>query len=163
MIESMSMSGQIEVDAKFDKFPLLVRDRLLKKAMKATTTPIKEAAKAMLKRRTGALQDAVDERITTKGAKGETVRGYIGVKRGIKVPVRLIKSGKHAGQLLVAIPTRYAHLVEFGHKIVDKHGTVIGIVAPIPFLRAGWGAAGGEVALATLASNLEEGIAQAPL
>jgi hypothetical protein len=58
----------------------------------------------------------------------------------------------------MAIPTRYAHLIEFGHTIV-RNGVVVGHAAPIPFMRKGWDTQGGEIALNRFETELEAAIA----
>lgn len=159
----MEMTGQAEVEARFEKLAAAIRDKLMRRAMRKTAQPIVDAAKAMVKRRTGALQDSIDYKLTSFGDKGNKLYCIIGPKRNIRVPISLVSSGPHAGKVFVAIPTRYAHLVEFGHRIVDKTGKQVGFVAPVPFMRVAWATYGGEVALATFADDLEQGIAAEPV
>jgi hypothetical protein len=97
----------------------------------------------------------VDIKLTSKGTKGEMVRAWIGPRRNVRYPVRVVQSGTRKGQILLAIPTRYAHLVEFGHRVVNAAGETIGYVAPKPFMRVAWGIAGGQVALATFTKVLQ--------
>lgn len=152
------LAGQTRVIENFNKVVTNVRDKMMKKATRAAAEPIRDAAKALVHRRTGALQDSIDIKITSSGSKGEVVRAWIGPRRGIRVPARLVETGTHAGHIFVAIPTRYAHLIEFGHRIV-VHGHEVGFAAPIPFMRPAWAIAGGDVALENFTASLERDMA----
>lgn len=157
-----TLGGVANVSRNLDNFVSVVRKKLLKKAMIATGEPLKSAMQTgITRRRTGALSDSIDFKIKID-SDGKFARMYVGPKRGIKIPVRMIGRGANKGMLLVAIPTRYAHLVEFGHRVVVG-GKEVGQVAPLPFMRNAWALAGGEKALATFARALEEGIAAEPL
>lgn len=158
----MELSGTEKIAQNFAAMTREVRDKLLKQAMRATTKPIEQHAKALVKRRTGALQDSISTKMTSKGAKGEILRAWVGPERNAGRPMRAVTRGKKAGQIAVAVPTRYAHLIEFGHRIVDKSGKVVGFAPPRPFMRPAWGAAGGDIALDTFATSLKDGIASLP-
>lgn len=179
---SMSLAGTEVILQRLNALKTKIRASILRKAIMACAAPIEAAAKAFCPSDTGTLKDAIDTRFTTKGGDGPGffVRVIIGPKRGIRVPVRTVTRGRNKGMVMIAVPTRYAHLVEFGHKIVTHAaweidttvgkskprmkkiligaGTVIGFVGPKPFMRPAWDTAGGERALDTFVMVLESGI-----
>ncbi len=158
-----------------------IRDKLLKRAMKKTLDPIQSAAVARVSVDTGTMRGAIQQKITTKGSKGETVLGIVGIRRGIKVPIRVVSRGAHKGKLLMLVPSRYAHLIERGHKIVvsaiwerdpkskfgrlkkmplHRAGEIVGFVRGKPFMRPAWDIYGKEVALKTFLVELDRGVSE---
>jgi len=137
----------------FDSLSIGVRDRVLKKAINAAAKPIMATAKQYCPTDLGTLKDSISLKVSAKGTKGNAVTAVIGPKRGIKVPIRVAKRGAHKGQTLMAVPTRYAHFVEFGH--LDKSGDR---VPPEPFMRPAWDEDGGEVALNRFADAATLGV-----
>lgn len=156
---SATLTGEVEVSRKWEQLTVNLRDKYLKRAVNAGLKPMRDAAQSRIGG-SGILRNSIDTRVTSKGAKGETVRGYIGPRRGVRIPVTVHKGGLGLPPF-IAIPSRYAHLVEFGHKIV-VNGKVIGTVAPHPFMRPAWEAYGGDVALARVAESLQQDIAASP-
>ncbi len=150
---NIEVYGQIKINANFDKFTLDVRDRMLKRGVRDVLTPMKETAARLVRERTGALRGSMDIKVSNKGGKGSQVYGIMGPKTNVRIPVRLIRSGKNAGKILVAIPTRYAHLVEFGHNIVIN-GVIVGRVSPKPFMRPAWAKHGGDTAFYVLQTSM---------
>ena len=154
----MESRGAVEIYDRMDLFTANMRDKAMKQAMKKAIDPIKEKAAANIRKdRTGALRGAVDTKITSKGTKGWEIRGLVGIRSKVRVPVRVVGKGQHAGKLFVAIPTRYAHLVEFGHTLVIN-GKVVGHIAPQAFMRRAWESHGGDKALAVFSVALSESI-----
>lgn len=179
VISNYSLTGVDNIINNGAKLVTAIRDRALKKAVKRTIDPIHRAALARVSVENGVLKSAIQQKISSKGHKGEAVFGIVGIRRGIKVPVRIVTRGKHKGHLYVQIPTRYAHLVEFGHRIVtsaiwerdpnSKHGrlreiqhstrgTVVGFAKARPFMRPAWDQYGKEVALKTFLVQLDREI-----
>lgn len=147
MLETtISLIGMEKVEANLGRFRDAVRDRMLKRSARKAITPIHRAAQANVPVDLGVLRDALAIKITSKGRQGEWVQAIMGPKTKAGVPVRIVRRGGGTGSVRLAIPTRYAHLVEFGHDIV-VNGTVIGRVPPNAFMRKSWDAQGGEVAL----------------
>lgn len=105
--------------------PREVSARILATATKAAIQPIKVAAKRYAKRseRTGALRDSITDKVVNY-ERTATAVGLVGPARGYyKKGKRL---GKGANYLGSDSPSKYAHLVEFGHRVVaPKRGTSI--------------------------------------
>jgi hypothetical protein len=136
-----------------------IRDKLLKRAMGRATRAIEKAAKDACPADTGTLKDSIATKTTSRGGRGHYIKAFIGPKRNVKVPVDYHKGGLGLPPF-VSIPTRYAHLVEFGHNIVNRKGEVVGHVGPRSFMRKAWDEAGGEKAVDTFEAVLGAGIAQ---
>lgn len=154
---SVEVRGETGLMANLDKLDINLRDRAIKKAVRKALEPMRDTAKANARRRTGALFTSIDIKITSKGHKGSRIIGVMGPRTGVKFPVRIVKSGEHMGKIYVAVPTRYAHLVEFGHNLVVD-GKVVGRVGPKPFMRPAWSQHGGDVALRVIENVLESEI-----
>lgn len=118
IIDDITMRGMDRINDNIDQLTQGIRDRQLKKAMDAALNPILRNAKARVSRDTGTLHSAIQKQVKSLGMKGVTVYGVVGIRRGIKVPMRVISRGPRKGQVYALIPTRYAHLIERGHKIV---------------------------------------------
>lgn len=156
--QSLELGGTEALWRNLDTMTIAIRDKITKRAMKAATDPVLRAMKDRVPRDFDVLRDAIEVKITSKGGRGQKTNAYVGIRRGIKVPTKMFKRGKRKGQVLVAIPTKYAHLVEYGHDIV-KDGRVIGRVKPQSFVRAAWDEYGGEVMLLTFADVMSAEIA----
>jgi HK97 gp10 family phage protein len=154
IISGMSMSGYESINRNLELLTRGVRDKHLKRAMKAAVDPITSVAKARVRRKTGVMEMSIDSKISSKGSRGENVKAYIGPRTGIRVP---IGKDKGLGTGKTDIPTRRAHLLEFGHNIV-KNGKVVGRVPPKPFMRPAWDVAGGTVALNRFSDALTAGL-----
>lgn len=180
VVSNYSLTGVDGIINNGMKLVKSIRDRSLKRAMKKTIDPIHRAALARVSVGTGILKGAIQQKITSLGSKGERVLGIVGIRRGIKIPVRVVSRGKNKGKLYVMVPTRYAHLVEFGHRIVisaiwerdpkSKHGrlreikhaaagSVVGFARGRPFMRPAWDQYGKETALKTFLVELDREIA----
>ncbi len=155
MAADITVTGHIKVGEAFDSFTRKVQDKHLKRAVNAALAPMARTAKAMINRRTGTMQDSIDTRVTSKGTRGQTVRGFMGPKARIRAAVSKPKTGLNVPPF-VDIPTRRAHLLEFGHKIVSK-GQVVGQVKPVA-----WANDGGDTALDRMKVSLENSIATEP-
>jgi HK97 gp10 family phage protein len=154
----LTLTGSKAVYANLDNFTVVLRDKLLKRAMGRVTRPIEQAAKAACPVDLGTLRDSISTKTTSKKGKGTNLHAIIGPKRRVRVPIGIVRRGPNKGKIKMAIPTRYAHLVEFGHTIV-RNGSIIGHAAPIPFMRKAWDTAGGEIALNLFETELEAAIA----
>jgi HK97 gp10 family phage protein len=154
---TMKLVGMDDVSRNVDMLGAAVRDKVIKKAMRKCATPIKNEAQALAPEDSGTLKESIGINITSKGAKGNWIRCYIGPRSGIQMPLRIVGRGGQQGLVRVAIPTRYAHLVEFGHRIVIN-GEYIGDVAPVPFMRGAWDRHGGEVALNVFEVECSKGV-----
>lgn len=180
VVANFSLTGVDNIVNNLTILTRNIRDRSLKKAMAKVIDPIHRAALARVSIDTGTLSKAVQKKITSSGSKGEKVMGFVGIRRGIKVPVRVVTRGKHKGKLYMLVPTRYAHLIEFGHRIVVskiwevnpkskfgrlreiKHlaaGSVVGFVRGKPFMRPAWDKHGKDVALKTFLVTLDRELA----
>lgn len=157
MIYSVESSGVIGWTENIAGFVTEIRDKMIKHSIKTALEPVRDDAKGRVRDRTSALRGSITIVIKSKGSKGTVVRGVCGPGTKIRVPIRVVKYGKHKNQLAIAIPTRYASLVEFGHKIVIK-GKVVGHVGPKAFMRPAWAAHGGDVAFRVFETDLAEQI-----
>lgn len=155
---TVAITGQEQVWANLDQLNAAVRDKLLKRAMKAALTPIVEIAADLCDKGTGILADSIGMKISSAGTQGNLIVGIAGPRTGIRIPVSIHKGGLGLPPF-IAIPTRYAHLVEFGHDIVTHDGRIVGHVGPHAFMRPAWDEAGGEVALYTFSDVMQDGIA----
>lgn len=153
------LGGVEKIWQALDLLTIAVKDKLAKRAMKAALTPIQDAAIANCPVDNGVLAGSIDIKISSKGYKGEQVSGIMGPRTNIQVPVQYHKGGLGLPPF-IAIPTRYAHLVEFGHDVVDHKGVVVGHVGPVGFMRIAWDEFGGEVALYTFVAEMQIGIVQ---
>lgn len=123
--------------------------KAIKKGIDAATKFVAADAKARVPRRTGLLKKSIGRRVQSYRG-GTVVSGLVGPRRGFAT---VLPSGKKVN------PAKYAHLVEFGRKVVvakkalllaDRvEGVVFGkqvrAVAPRPFLRPAWDANKGRV------------------
>lgn len=165
MITKLDMIGMEDVNANLGFLTREIRDKGLKLAARKAGKPIVDSMKARAPQDTGTYRDAIHMKVTSKGHKGEWVQAIIGLKTGVKVPVRIATRGSNKGQVRVQIPTRYAHLVEFGFNIV-REGKIIMRVPPQSVMRGAWDEQGGEDALfrfeTTLAKFVDEQVALIP-
>lgn len=165
MMVSMKLVGMDDVADNVDMLSTNVRDKVLKRALRKAALPIVNEAKARCPEDTGTLKESISLSISSKGHKGNWVRAFIGPKTGVKVPVGLVSRGVGKGMLRILIPTRYAHLVEFGHEVVIN-GEHVGHVPARAFMRGAWDSQGGETALNVFeiecAKGVDEEIAKLP-
>jgi HK97 gp10 family phage protein len=156
----VKITGVDLINERFGKLNQAVRDKFLKEAMKATCKPIMEAAKLHCPADLGTLRDSIDMKISSKRTKGTQVRGYVGPKTKFKVLIRVGTRGKVKGKPVIALATRYASQVEFGHRLVSAKGNTVADVKPKPFMRPAWDEEGGDVALNAFADSLTNAIAE---
>lgn len=154
---SFKATASAELDRRVLALPNRTRTAIIKRAMKAAAQPIRDVARAHVGG-SGILRESIEFKISSKD-NGRLVRCFIGPSRDVMVPVAVHKGGLGLPPF-VAIPTRYAHLVEFGHDIV-RNGKVIGHVGPKAFMRPAWLAEGADVALFHFKEALEAELATA--
>ncbi len=154
---NLQVEGLEQIQENLDMMCVAVRDRILKTAVRKAGQHIVDAAKVACPEDTGTLRESIGMRVTIRGGKGGGAGAVVGPRRGIRVPVRVVRRGKHTGLVMMAIPTRYAHAVEFGHRLVSG-GHVVGQVTPRPFMRPAWDEFGGENALYTIRDELVDGV-----
>lgn len=152
---SIEVSGLEMIQENLDMMCVAVRDRILKKALSEAGKHIVDAAKANCPSDTGTLRESISMKVGSGKDKGVAAYCIIGPKSGIKVPVRVVRKGKNKGAVMIAVPTYYAHFIEFGHRIF-LHGHDIGFVGPKPFMRPAWDEFGGEAALYTIVDTLQQ-------
>lgn len=160
----MTVEGVPQVWDNLNKLTAVIRDKLLRKAGSAAMTPVFESAKQIVAADatdTGTLGASLAVKITSRGNKGSEIHLYMGPKTKIRVPKRIVTRGKHKGLVMIAIPTRYAHLIEFGHDLKDQKGNVVGHIGPVGFMRRSWDTFGGDKALTTFVLVLQQGITEA--
>lgn len=138
----------------FDFFQASLRKKMLRKAMNATLIPILTDAKAHVRDDTGTTNKALQSKVSVKP---KSTTGLVGIRRGVKAVVRIVKRGKNKGKVLVIVPSRHANQLERGHLIVQD-GKVVGRVPPKPFMRPAWDHYGGDNAFYTFADSMSEQI-----
>ena len=126
-----------------------IANKLNAQAVREAAKPIRDLMRDIAPRQEtpwgGTLQSSIDMTVRTK--KGVTT-AYVGPRTKIRKPIKLSTKGKSKGQVQIAIPTRYAHLQEFGSSRQPAR----------PFVRPAWDEYGGEVALNTYADVLIGGV-----
>jgi HK97 gp10 family phage protein len=148
---NITIQGVDGINASLTKIPIDIRQKFLVKAVRRAANDIAADAKELCPTDLGTLKDSIDVRIKTQ-VKGTDVIAIVGPKRGVRVPVRFVSRGKNKGKLKVAVPTLYAHHIEFGH----KQGS--GSVGPQPFMRPAWDTFGGVFAIDTITDSLANDI-----
>lgn len=113
-----------------------VRNKILRKAVNASSKVVLDAARQLVPSSTGLLKKSLAVRVQTYRASGVVVgivgprTGYQKTRQGKKI-TSFGKKMKAAGQN----PSKYAHLIEFGHNLARPKGNLIGYVRARPFLR----------------------------
>ncbi len=158
--------GVGELVGRMKALPDKLRKKGLRRAMKQCARPIVNATKALAPVRTGLLRQSIASVVVKSRDGGASA--LIGMRRSLATKRRKAqfkpskKITKTAGLLGVELgsPSRYAHLVEFGHNIVHKGGKGGGgRVAAHPFLRPGL-ASGAPAAEQILANELRSFLEQ---
>lgn len=112
-----------------------VRNKVLRKAVNAASRLVLDAARALVPKDTGMLRKSLGVRIQTYRGSGKVVAvigprtGYTRTRSGTQ-QTALGRKIKETGRN----PSKYAHLVEYGHALV-RGGKVAGSVPAKPFLR----------------------------
>lgn len=126
-----------------------VTKKLNRKAVEEAVKPIESLMRDIAPVGPGAdagdLKKSIGRVVRTK--KGAVI-GVVGPMRGKARPAAIVKRGKNKGKVRVKIPTRYAHLQEFGSSHQPAR----------PFARPAWDEYGGEAALNTYAETLMTGV-----
>lgn len=157
----VTLTGNETVWNNLQLFSGRLKDKMMRVAMKETLEPLKREAKANCKSDLGITKDSIDTVVTAKGAaKGSYLVGIMGPKTNVRAKVKRSKTGLGLPPN-VDIPTRRAHLQEFGHTVVNRKGKVIAQMPPNPFMRKAWDAYGGENALYTFADSMQKQILEA--
>ena len=162
MIE-LSVTGMDVIARRLLNMERKLRTRTIKKAMTAAAKPIHAAAKARApkaggKGSTGALEAAIIYSVREKKrSKGTSFKAVIGVqtKAGRPRP-NAVSRGKNKGKVQLNLPTRTAHMIEYG--FTHKRGTKTTQVPPKPFMRPAWQEAGGEKALGRFWESLRDNL-----
>lgn len=114
MIAHAEMTGHKELTDKLYSLKRSVRNRIMRKAVRAVNKPIRNTAKSFAPRgETGALKRSMSSKLAKQ--RGDTVLGITGPRRRFSV---VKKDGTEAK------PTKYAKLVEHGtkkHRIVAQN------------------------------------------
>ncbi len=166
---TISLSGMDRISANLDRLATNIRGKVLRRALTDAAAPIETLAKALCpvsdqtgESVPGVLRDSIATKFTARIGGATSIGGFgmviIGPRRNIKVPIRLVTRGKNKGKVKFAVPTKYAHLVEFGHVLKDSTGKIIGNVGPKPFMRGAWDGAGGDTALTTFMTSFKAGV-----
>lgn len=87
-------------------------EKIQRKAVNAWTIDVNKVAKPRIPKRFGNLRKSYGRKVKKYGSK---VVGLVGARKGFRVQIGVRVRGKHKGQPIFADPTKYDHLVEFGH------------------------------------------------
>lgn len=162
---SLKLVGMDDINDNFQLLSAAMRDKVLKKAIRAAATPIRDSARSHCAVDLGHIRDSIEMVITSKGDKGNWVSAFIGPKTGIRQYSPVHKTGLGL-PFHVDIPTRRAHLLEFGHRLVNRKGETIGNMPARPFMRPAWDSQGGETALnrfeETAAKEFDQEVSKLP-
>lgn len=139
-----------------------VRNRVIRAAVNAASTPVLKEIKSRVPKETGLLRRSIGRKMWTAKRTG-TVIAIIGPRRKFRQQV-IAKKGWRKGKIrhsdsTFSDPTKYAHLVEYGvdPHFMPKRGAVHPGAAPQPFVRPGWLATKG-IAEAIIRKRIEEGV-----
>lgn len=163
----ITITGLDGTITSLNEFKTQLRTNIVRRALLRTAEPIVQEAKARVPvRKAGPfgkgpalVSEALKESI------GAVARSYKnGTQHKVLVGPRRkmykVSAGAStsSGADEIAIPTRYAHLVHFGHKIVNLGRLVY--VPPRPFLADAWAAKGGMQALETFKEALKDEVSK---
>lgn len=152
------LTGMERILANLDKLGKDGARKAMRKSLMTCADHIVEAAKMKaLPAKSGVIRGTLRKSIDKKVIQGDKfMRVIIGPRRGIKIRIGTHHKGKNKGKPIFKIPTRYAHLVEFG----TSHS------AAKPFMRPAWMTDGGERALQRfliqMANNLSLEVSKLP-
>jgi HK97 gp10 family phage protein len=150
--------------------PRDVRSTVMKPALTKAAEPIRKTAQALAARETGALASSMATKTITR-IETSTGVALVGPARGVfSAGKRLSKAAASAARAAgasISRPTKYAHLIEFGHRKRTKKKLVVttkagkrlagGRVPPHPFMRPAF-LQGAPVAEEILAAEIGKGI-----
>lgn len=113
-----AVEGLKDVVAAFQRAPAVVQDRLGTGATQPTAFSLLQRAKARVRVRYGFLKQALDYTYHAK-----TGEARVGIRRGARFPIPGTR--RFSGQSDMAMPSKYGHLVEFGHGRVKAYPFMI--------------------------------------
>ena len=153
---SVNVQGDRQIQAALRKLPDRLRELVIKSGVRSSMLPALNMAKRKVPERTGQLRDSL-KRFVRSYPSG-VVAGFMGPSNDFKITIKT-KGGKTRN----IDPSNYAHLVEFGHRIVVGGavarkgksnltrnlrlltGKVVGFVPPQPFMRDSFEASKGQM------------------
>jgi HK97 gp10 family phage protein len=120
---SRNITGLDSISHVLQQLPVEIRGSILRDAVSAAAEPVKEAAKRNARRsvRTGALYASIEKKVVTaKGLKSASATAIVGPSRDYfrKGGAKVKQTGGSVDRRGAEQPSRYAHLVEFGHHVV---------------------------------------------
>ena len=123
---SISLRGDKELIRMLDRLPVKIARKVVPAAASKSMTPVSKMAKKLVRgqtRGTGLLSRSIGKKRKIYRASGNTI-----VVVGVRMEFKRKAGGSSQGGF--RNPSKYAHLVEFGHSTPGG-----GFVAPKPFLR----------------------------
>lgn len=130
------LDGAEEAIRSLDGLSRTLRNQILRKAINAASKVVLDAARKLVPVETGMLKKSLAVRIQTYRSTG-TVVGVIGPRTGYK-KTRQGKVLTSFGRKIKSTgrnPSKYAHLIEFGHNIARPKGKLVGYARARAFLR----------------------------
>ncbi len=162
------LQGIFELKEKLGELGGRKVKQILRTAVNYGITPLLAATKRLVPRSTGQLRLSMSKVVRTYPS--GVVVGVVGPAKGFRGHFTDKK-----GRLVLRNPVKYAHLVEYGHRVVHggkldrskykstlvRHeGTITGIASPIPFMRPGFLQTEAQVQ-ARMESKIAEGLIKA--
>jgi len=124
----VSIRGLVQARQAFQRLPAAFREAM-GDATRTTASEIARLAKAKVRRRFGYLQKQI-----AFSASARTGTAKVGIATGTFTRAGVGGSALTARGASAARPTKYGHLVEFGHVLKTRGGLAIGTVRPYPFM-----------------------------
>jgi HK97 gp10 family phage protein len=147
-----TLTGIEGISEVLNALPSDLRKQIMSTAMGEAAKPIVRAAKTFAPRKTGALRTSINH-VVRKYRDGESVVAIIGPDKDYYGSGKRLK--KTADRRGADRPSKYAHLVEFGHAV--KGGVGAKLVQPKPFMRPAVMSAASSTG-ETLAEGVRKGI-----
>ena len=114
---SFSLKGDKELMRKLKALEKKTQAKVVRSAVTKAMTPVRRRMRADAPKRTKTLVRAIQKKVKVYPRAGVVV-GLVGVSRGFKRAVGVVRSGKGKGRVVYEDPANIAHLLEYGHNIV---------------------------------------------
>lgn len=158
MKSEFKLLGEAMLEKKLRLLPDKVQRKVTRRAVNLALTPVVKIARKLAAVRSGLLRKAIAKKVKVY-RKGETVLGMVGINFDLV--------GEWKGKK--SRPAKYAHLIEYGFRIVKGgslkkritalHAIVMKRVPARPFLRPAYEQGSGEM-MQTLQSEMAAGISK---
>lgn len=117
-----SIKGEKELQSTLKRLETKTQQRAVRGAAVFSMTPVVKTMRKNAPNRTGTIRKAIQKKTKVYRRAG-VVTVLVGVSRGFKTAVGVVKSGPNKGRVIYEDPAAIAHLIEGGHDIV-RAGTL---------------------------------------